>query len=300
MPISELRFTGFKDANGLNIHEGDYLILKLSDLPEDEIKKRTLNVMMDAYDIQYMQAYIKPTGQLRYDLDVIYVDGNNRALTEVEYAFIYEQHDMSKEDFWADFAIHSKLDAIETCPSFHYFSMLKGIVKTQLWAKSHPLVNRDHVKAMDLQLFDNKKNQITQGQHFMFTVPDDVFHAEYDTFYGGNLGKDMRKIACRHYLIYVIPTEFLAVRLMTYFIKDDMTPFTIAEDEKIFGHDAEHFSHDGIDINTVDKQEVSLSYAEDAFTFVRYLISKGWLTHEPNPVVDLSKIKVGYKHFFSS
>lgn len=129
MPTPTLRFTGFKDANGLDIHEGDYLILKLSDLPEEEIKQRTLNVMMDAYDIQYMQAYIKPTGQLRYDLDVIYVDGNNRALTEVEYAFIYEQHDMSKEDFWAEFATHSKLDEIETCPSFHYFSMLKGIVK---------------------------------------------------------------------------------------------------------------------------------------------------------------------------
>jgi len=300
MTISELRFTGFKDSNGLDIHEGDYLILKLSDLSKDEIKQRTLNIMMDAYDIQYMQAYIKPTGQLRYDLDVIYVNGNNRALTSVEYAFIYEQHDMSKEEFWLEFAKNSKLDEIETCPSFRYFSMLKGIVQTQLWSKSQPLVNRDHVKAMDLQLVDNQQNPITQGQHFMFTVPDDVFNAAHDTFYGGNLGQNMRQIACRHYLFYVIPTEFLAVRLMTCFLKDDMTPFTIAEDEKISGHDAEYFNHDGVDLNTVDKQEVSLSYAEDAFTFVRYLMSKGWLSHEPNPAIDLSKFKVGYKHFISA
>lgn len=300
MPTPTLRFTGFKDANGLDIHEGDYLVLKLSDLPEEEIKQRTLNVMMDAYDIQYMQAYIKPTGQLRYDLDVIYVDGNNRALTEVEYAFIYEQHDMSKEDFWTEFATHSKLDEIETSPSFHYFSMLNGMVKTKLWSKSQPLVNRDNIKAMDLQLFDNQQNPIIQGQHFLFTVPDDVFNAEHDTFYGGNLGQNMRKIACRYFLVYVIPTEFLAVRLMTCFLKDDMTPFTIAEDEQIFEHDAEYFAHDGIDLNTVDKQEVSLSYVEDAFTFVRYLTGKRWLVYEPNPAIDLSKLKVGYKHFFSA
>jgi hypothetical protein len=300
MPISELRFTGFKDANGLNIYEGDYLILKLSDLPADEIKQRTLNVMMDAYDIQYMQAYIKPTGQLRYDLDVIYVDGNNRALTEVEYAFIYEKHDMSKEDFWADFAMHSKLDAIETCPSFHYFSMLKGIVQTQLWVKSAPLINREHVLAMDLKLFDNKQNPIVQGQHFLFTVPDSVFHAEHDIFYGGNLGKHMKEISARHYLVYIIPTEFLSVRLMTCFLKDDMTPFSIAEDEAFFKHDAAYYEQDGIDINTVDQSDVCISYAEDAFTFVRYLISKGWLSYEPNPAVDMSKIKVGYKHFFSA
>lgn len=295
-----LRFTGFKDPKGLDIFEGDYLILKLSDLPEEEIKQRTLNVMMDAYDIQYMQAYIKPTGQLRYDLDVIYVDGNNRALTEVEYAFIYEHHDMNKEEFWAEFSTHSMLDKIETCPSFHYFSMLKGIVKTQLWMKSEPLVIRDTIKLMDLQLSDNQQKPISQGQHFLFTVPDDVFYAEHDNFYGGKLGQTMRKIACRHYLIYVIPTEFLAVRLMTCFLKDDMTPFTIAEDEKIFDHDAEYFAHDGIDLNTVDKQEVCLSYVEDAFTFVRYLTSKKWLSHEPNPAIDLSKLKVGYKHFFSA
>lgn len=298
MPNPELRFTGFKDPTGLDIFEGDYLVLKLSDLPEEEIKQRTLNVMMDAYDIQYMQAYIKPTGQLRYVLDVIYVDGNNRALTEVEYAFIYEQHDMNKEEFWAEFATHSKLDTIETCPSFHYFSMLKGFVDTKLWMKSQPLIKRDHVKAMNLGLVDSNQNPIFQGQHFLFTVPDDVFNAEYNPFYGGNLGKHMREIAVRHYLIYVIPTEFLAVRLMTCFLKDDMTPFTIAEDEKMYGHDAAHFAQDGVDINTVDKNEVSVSYCEDAFTFVRYLISRGWLTYEPNPAVDLSKIKVGYKYFF--
>jgi hypothetical protein len=298
MPNPELRFTGFKDPTGLAIFEGDYLVLKLSDLPEEEIKKRTLNVMMDAYDIQYMQAYIKPTGQLRYDLDVIYVDGNNRALTEVEYAFIYEQHDMNKEEFWEEFATHSKLDTIETCPSFHYLSMLKGFIDTQLWMKSQPLINRDHVKAINLELVDSKKNIISQGQHFLFTVPDDVFNAAYNPFYGGNLGKHMRELAVRHYLIYVIPTEFLAVRLMTCFLKDDMTPFTIAEDEKFYGYDAAYFAQDGIDINTVDKNEVSVSYAEDAFSFVRYLMSRGWLTYEPNPSVDLSKIKVGYKYFF--
>lgn len=300
MPNPELRFTGFKDPKGLEIFEGDYLVLKLSDLPEEEIKQRTLNVMMDAYDIQYMQAYIKPTGQLRYDLDVIYVDGNNRALTEVEYAFIYEQHDMSKEDFWAEFATHSKIDAIETCSTLRHFGMLKGIINTKLWVKSSPLLNREHLTVMDLGLFDNKRNPILQGQHLLFTVPDDVFNAEYNVFYGGELGKHMRKIGIRHYLIYVIPTEFLSVRLMTCFLKDDMTPFTIAEDEKILGHDADYFAHDGIDINTVDKNEVSVSYAEDAFTFVRYLMTKDWLAYEPNPAVDLSKIKVGYKHFYSA
>lgn len=300
MPNPELRFTGFKDPKGFEIFEGDYLVLKLSDLPEEEIKQRTLNVMMDAYDIQYMQAYIKPTGQLRYDLDVIYVDGNNRALTEVEYAFIYEQHDMSKEDFWAEFATHSKIDAIETCSTLRHFGMLKGIINTKLWVKSSPLLNREHLTVMDLGLFDKKQNPIHQGQHFLFTVPDDVFNAEYNVFYGGELGKHMRKIGIRHYLIYVIPTEFLSVRLMTCFLKDDMTPFTIAEDEKILGHDADYFAHDGIDIKTVDKNEVSVSYAEDAFTFVRYLMTKDWLAYEPNPAVDLSKIKVGYKHFFSA
>ena len=300
MPNPEFRFTGFKDSKGVEIFEGDYLVLKLSDLPEEEIKKRTLNVMMDAYDIQYMQAYIKPTGQLRYDLDVIYVDGNNRALTEVEYAFIYEQHDMSKEDFWAEFSTHSNLDEIETCPTLHHFSMLKGFIETKLWVKSPPLINREHLKVMELSLFDNQRNPISQGQHFLFTVPDDVFNAEHNIFYGGSLGKHMREINVRHYLIYVIPTEFLSVRLMTCFLKDDMTPFTIADDEKIVEHDAAYFAHDGIDINTVDKNEVSISYAEDAFSFVRYLMTKDWLVLEPNPSVDLSKIKVTYQHFFTA
>ncbi len=63
---------------------------------------------------------------------------------------------------------------------------------------------------------------------------------------------------------------------------------------------SENLAHDGIDIKTVDKNEVSVSYAEDAFTFVRYLMTKDWLAYEPNPAVDMSKIKVGYKHFFSS
>ena len=300
MPNPEFRFTGFKDSKGVEIFEGDYLVLKLSDLPEEEIKKRTLNVMMDAYDIQYMQAYIKPTGQLRYDLDVIYVDGNNRALTEVEYAFIYEQHDMSKEDFWAEFATHSKIDAIETCSTLRHFGMLKGIINTKLWVKSSPLLNREHLTVMDLGLFDKKQNPIHQGQHFLFTVPDDVFNAEHNIFYGGSLGKHMREINVRHYLIYIIPTEFLSVRLMTCFLKDDMTPFTIAEDSKNVEHDAAYFAHDGIDINTVDKNEVSISYAEDAFSFVRYLMTKDWLVFEPNPSVDLSKIKVTYQHFFTA
>jgi hypothetical protein len=149
-------------------------------------------------------------------------------------------------------------------------------------------------------LFDNNQHPICQGQHFLFTIPDEVLNGNFSTFYGSHLGQHMQKIAVRHYLIYVIPTEFLSVRLMTCLLKDDMTPVTIAEDEKAFERDAAYYAHDGIDIDTVDKNEVCVSYAEDAFTFVRYLVAKGWLTYEPNPAVDLSKIKVGYKHFYSA
>lgn len=149
-------------------------------------------------------------------------------------------------------------------------------------------------------LFDNNNNPICQGQHFLFTVPDDVFTTDCNTFYGGNLGKEMKTIGARYFLIYVIPTHYLSLRLASCYLNDDMIPFTIDDHIHAFNYDAEYFSHDGIDLLTVDKNQAYVSFAEDAFSFVKYLVSKGWLVYEPNPSFDLSKVEIGYKYFLKA
>jgi hypothetical protein len=135
MPNPELRFTGFKDPTGLDIFEGDYLVIKLSDLSPEQIEKRQLGKLMEQYDIQYMQAYIKPTGQLRYDIEITFVDSNHQALTDVKYYFSREKGDMSEEEFFADYGKSSSLDEVYTVLVMAQFQMFKGIIKDNLWFK---------------------------------------------------------------------------------------------------------------------------------------------------------------------
>lgn len=140
-------------------------------------------------------------------------------------------------------------------------------------------------------LFDNNKNPICQGQHFLFTIPDDILKNERSTFYGSHLGQHMKKLSAKYYLIYVIPTEFLVINLVTCFLKDDLTPFTIADEEVLLTRDAKSFAYDGIDLATVDKSLPAIAFAQDTFTFVRYLTAKEGLILEPSPSVDLSQFQ---------
>jgi hypothetical protein len=90
---------------------------------------------MEQYDIQYMQAYIKPTGQLRYDIEITFVDSNHQALTDVKYYFSREKSGMTEEEFFADYGKSSSLDEVYTVLVMAQFQMFKGIIKDNLWFK---------------------------------------------------------------------------------------------------------------------------------------------------------------------
>lgn len=144
MPTTQLRFTGFKDPAGLDIFEGDYLILNVSDLSFEEREKRNLNRLADAYDIRYMQAYITPTGQLRYDIDLILVDSNNRALTTAEYFYLDEEDKTTTlEEYTALYIKDFIKNDIYRETSHKNFQLLKNIVDDKLWFKKPALVQRE-------------------------------------------------------------------------------------------------------------------------------------------------------------
>jgi len=144
MPTTQLRFTGFKDPTGLDIFEGDYLILTVSDLSFEQREKRDLNRLTAAYDIRYIQAYITPTGQLRYDIDLILVDSNHRALTTAEYFYLDEEDKtITLEEFTALYIKDFIKNDIFRETTHKNFQMLKNIVDDKLWFKKPALVNRE-------------------------------------------------------------------------------------------------------------------------------------------------------------
>lgn len=144
MPTNQLRFTGFKDPTGVDIFEGDYLILKISDLSFEQREKRDLNRLADAYDIQYMQAYVTPTGQLRYDIDLILIDSNKRALTTAEYFYLDEEDKtVTLEEFTALYIKDFIKNDIYRETTYKNFQLLKNIVDDKLWFKKPALVQRE-------------------------------------------------------------------------------------------------------------------------------------------------------------
>jgi hypothetical protein len=145
MSNQELRFTGFKDPSGLDIYEGDYIILKLSDLTDEQREARTLNKMIELFDIQYMQAYIKPTGELRYEIDLIFIDSQNKALTVVEYSFAEDNEGMTFDDYLDSYPKDLQPHRVYNVPTHKHFQLFKGIISDNLWIKQSPLVNREHI-----------------------------------------------------------------------------------------------------------------------------------------------------------
>lgn len=287
MTNQELRYTGFNDPLGTPIFEGDYLVLKLSDLTPEEIETRHLSVLISKYNVSFMQAYIRPTGQLRYDIDLILLDDQHRPLTEAQYFYTQEKEPITEEEFFSEFGKHSSLTEVYTVFARKQLSLFKGIALDDRWFKVPALCVRE-TNPIQSGLFDNQNNPIGQGKHFLFSIPDDVYNNNDNRFYGSQLGQDMMKLSSRYYLVYIKPTPYISLDLNTVFLKDDLTPVSIADEETLLCRDAKDFSYDGVDLNTVDKRLPAISFATDAFIFVQYLIAKGWLVLEPNPSIDLS------------
>ena len=110
----------------------------------EEREKRNLNRLADAYDIRYMQAYITPTGQLRYDIDLILVDSNNRALTTAEYFYLDEEDKTTTlEEYTALYIKDFIKNDIYRETSHKNFQLLKNIVDDKLWFKKPALVQRE-------------------------------------------------------------------------------------------------------------------------------------------------------------
>lgn len=140
-------------------------------------------------------------------------------------------------------------------------------------------------------LFDINKQPLCQGQHFLFTIPDDVFASRDHRFYASNLGQEMNKLSAKYMLIYIIPTKYLVINLASCLLKEDMTPFTISEHKTILNLNEKDFAYEGIDLNKVDKNIPHVEFTEDSFVFCQYLLSRNWLVYEHNPVIDLSTFK---------
>lgn len=140
-----LRFTGFKDPSGADIFEGDYLILNISNLTEQQQEERHLPKLIELFDIQYMQAYIKPTGQLRCSIDLILVNSKNKALTDSEFYYAEDDEGKTLEQFMADYPKNFGTDQIYVELVLHHFSLLKSIIADNLWFKREALVNRENV-----------------------------------------------------------------------------------------------------------------------------------------------------------
>jgi hypothetical protein len=140
-------------------------------------------------------------------------------------------------------------------------------------------------------LFDLNNNPLSQGQHYLFTIPDDAFESRNHMFYASNLGKEMNTMSAKYMLVYIIPTNFLIINLASCLLKEDMTPLTISEHEILDKKDAKYFAYEGIDLNTVDKTSPYVEFSEDNFIFCKYLLSRNWLLFEPNPVIDLSNFQ---------
>ncbi len=140
-------------------------------------------------------------------------------------------------------------------------------------------------------LYDFNNNPLSQGNHYLFTIPDDFFKSKDHRFYASNLGREMNIMSAKYMLVYIIPTNFLIINLASCLLKEDMTPLTIAEHEIIENKNAKDFEYEGIDLNTVDKNNPYIEFSEDNFLFCKYLLSRNWLLFEPNPVIDLSTFK---------
>ncbi len=145
MSSQELRFTGFKDPHGLDIYEGDYIILKLSDLTDKQKEARNLNKMIQIFDIQYMQAYIKPTGELRYELDIIFIDSKSKPLTEMEYYYSEDDEGMTYNDFVNAYHAEFQPNKVHAILTNKHFQLFKNIINDNLWFKQSPLFDRSYI-----------------------------------------------------------------------------------------------------------------------------------------------------------
>lgn len=291
-----LRYTGFDDPSGKQIFEGDYLILDLQDLTDEQLENRKLKLLVEKADARYMQAYIKPSQNLQYDIQVIILDSKHVPITDAKYYYIEDNDGSDEEEWMADFGKHNSLTDIYTCLVWSGFREMLGFKQDNLWFKKDSIYDMTKI-AKTLPPYEDKNgNLITIGNHYLFSIHDDVFENFDALFYNSNLGKEMKELSAKHMLVYVMPSQYLTIDLSVCFFDKKDKLITIEEKEILSKYNEKEFKSDGIDILTVDKKLPYVSYCQDSFKFIQYLLAKKTLILEPNPLFDLSK----YKHSFNN
>lgn len=106
----------------------------------------------------------------------------------------------------------------------------------------------------------------------------------------------MKELSAKHMLIYVMPSEYLTINLSVCFFNKDNKIISIEEKETLSKYTEKEFKFDGIDILTVDKNLPYVSYCQDSFKFIQYLLAKKTLVLETSPLLNLSQ----YEHSFKT
>lgn len=291
-----LRYTGFNDPSGKQIFEGDYLILNLKDLTNEQLETRKLKPLVEKADAQFMQAYIQPSNNLQYDIHIIILDSKNVPITDAKYYYI-EDNDGSNEEKWmADFGKYNSLTSIYTCLVLSGFREMLGFKQDNLWFKKNALYDMtDFAKTLP-PYKDSAGNKIQVDNHYLFSIHDDIFNNPDALFYNSNLGKEMKELSAKHMLFYVRPSKYLTLDLNLCFLDNNNNLITIEQKEIFSKYTAKDFENDGIDIHIVDKQLPYVSYSQDAFRFVQYLLCKKTVFLTEHPLLDLSEYNHPFKY----
>lgn len=290
------RYTGFDDPSGKQIFEGDYLILDLNDLTTEQLEARKLKLLVENAGARYMQAYIQPSQNLQYDVQIIILDNEHTPITDAKYYYIADNDGSDEKEWMADFGKHNSLTNIYTCLVLSGFREMLGFKQDNLWYKKDYLYNMVDFEKTLPPYEDSAGNKITLNNHYLFSIHDSVFENFDALFYNSNLGKEMKELSAKHMLIYVMPSKYFTLDLAVCFYNKENMLITIDEKENLSKYTEQEFKSDGIDILTVDKQLPYVSYCQDSFNFIQYLLAKKTLILEKSPLIDLSK----YKHLFKN